>query len=89
MPQRLIMLFGTKSLAKNDKSLNLKLDGNALERTGCTKFLGVFFDDKLTWHQHINHVAGKISRGLGMIGRVRNMLPFSVLQTLLLMGPIN
>jgi hypothetical protein len=76
------MLFGTKSLAKNDKSLNLKLDGNALERTGCTKFLGVFFDDKLTWHQHINHVAGKISRGLGMIGRVRNMLPFSVLRTL-------
>ena len=76
------MLFGKKILAKNDKTLKLMLDGNVLERTSCTKFLGVFLDDKLTWHQHINHIATKISRGLGMIGRVRNMLPFSVLRTL-------
>ena len=84
MPRRLIICYLVKkTLAKNDKPLNLRLDGNVLERTGFTKFLGVFFYDKLTWHQHVNHVALKISRGLGMIGRVRNMLPFSVLQTLL------
>ena len=76
------MLFGRKFLVKNDKSFKLTLDGNVLDRTSYTKFLGVFLDDKLTWYQHINHIAAKVARGLGVIGRVRNMLPFSVLRTL-------
>ena len=40
-----------------------------------TKFLGVYIDEKLTWKKHIEHVAAKISKGLGAMGRIRNIVP--------------
>ena len=59
--------------------LKLLLDDNVLERVTCTKFLGVFLDEKLNWVQHVNHVANKISKGLGMMGRCRKFLSNDVL----------
>jgi len=32
-------------------------------------------DEKLNWTKHIEHVASKISKGLGAMGRVRNIVP--------------
>ena len=57
-------------------------DGNVLERTDCTKLLGVYLDEKLKWHTHLNHISGKIAKGLGMLGRVSRILPSNVLRTL-------
>ena len=39
-------------------------------------------DEKLKWTPHIHHVENKISKGLGMMGRVRNIMPNNVLLTL-------
>ncbi len=75
------MLFGYKPIPKTLK-LNINLDGKDIEKADSTKFLGVFFDDKLKWNVHISHIVNKISRGLGILGRVRNIVPFDVLKTL-------
>ena len=39
-------------------------------------------DSKLNWSNHINHVSLKISKGLGVISRLRNALPLHILLTL-------
>merc|ERR1712237_137959 len=39
-----------------------------------TKFLGVFIDSKLSWTSHINHVASKISKSIGIITKARKLL---------------
>jgi hypothetical protein len=75
------ILFGFKRIPCN-ANLKLTFDGNVLERTAHTKFLGVYFDEKLTWSYHLNHIANKISRGLGMMGRCRKILSNDTLVTL-------
>ncbi len=52
-------------------TINLKLNGTAVEEKEVTKYLGVFIDNKLTWKSHIEHVKTKLSRGNGMISKIR------------------
>ena len=73
------MFFSYKPIPKTSDHVQLFLDDYALERVSSTKFLGVFVDEKLKWNIHVNYVANKISKGLGMMGRVRNIFPFDVL----------
>ena len=76
------ILFGHKRMPQNCADVNLFLDGNRLERVTSTKFLGVFLDEKLKWTQHLNHVAIKLARGLGIMGRVSKILPLDILRML-------
>ena len=76
------MIFGSKLIHRNNDELKCILDGNILERVPVTKFVGVLLDDKLKWTQHLNHISNKIAKGLGMIGRVRNILSNDILLTL-------
>jgi hypothetical protein len=76
------MFFGYRPIPKISDHVKLFLDDYALERVSSTKFLGVFVDEKLKWNIHVNYVANKISKGLGMMGRVRNIVPFDVLRVL-------
>jgi hypothetical protein len=76
------IIFGRKKIAQSATPLQLCIDGKILERVESTKFLGVMIDGKLNWSKHINHVSLKISKSLGIIGRLRNALPLHVLLTL-------
>ena len=51
-----------------------------MERTDCTKFPGVYLDEKVKWHTHLNYISGKIAKGLGMLERVSKILPSNVLR---------
>ena len=46
------------------------------------RFLGIQLDDKLNFSKHANHVITKISKTVGIICRIRDFVPPSVLQTL-------
>jgi len=76
------IIFGSKRFPNDFPNINLTLDGNKLERATCSKFLGVFLDEKLKWAQHLNHIANKMARGLGIMGRVCKILPRDILRTL-------
>ena len=58
------------------------IDGIKIEEVRKTKFLGVVIDNKLSWKDHVTHVASKVSRGLGMIIKARNYLNTKGLITL-------
>ena len=49
-----------------DVDVKLLIDGEAIDDVQKTKFLGIIIDNKLSWKYHIDHISGKIARGIGM-----------------------
>jgi len=67
------MLFtGNKHM--HIRSNNIYIEGITIETVVKTKFLGVIIDNKLTWKEHINYICNKISKGIGIIKKVRDIL---------------
>ena len=63
------MIFCRREKLYHDvKSL---IDGQAIGEVQKTIFFGIIIDNKLTWKWHIDHIAGKISLGIGMIIKAR------------------
>ena len=50
-----------------------------LERKDHVKYLGVIIDEHLSWKHHINYIALKISRNIGIISRLRHFVPLKTL----------
>ena len=71
------MLFGGKHLP--NINFTLLIDGSKIEQVDSTKFLGVIIDAKLNWKKHTNYIASKISSGLGILSRIKLVVPRNVL----------
>jgi len=77
------MLLGTrqKTGVQND-SVKIVLDNTNLERVSKTKFLGVTIDENLTWKNHIDNISKNISKGVGIINKLKHFIPEHVLYSL-------
>ena len=60
----------------------LFINNNVISKIPCFKFLGIIMYEKLKWQEHINAVANKVSRSLGVIYKMKNALPVSILPML-------
>ena len=47
-----------------------------------TKFLGVVIDCHLNWSKHINYIKTKVSKGIGIINRIKQFINKETLRTL-------
>ena len=65
-----------------NSSTKLIIEGEIINQVSETKFLGVIVDSKLSWANHINYISKKISKGIGILNKVRKYLPRSCLTTL-------
>ena len=61
---------------------NLKVNNSNIERVTQFNFLGVILHSYMTWNKHINHISTKIARSIGILYRLRNVYPESVLITI-------
>ena len=43
-----------------------------LEKSACVKYLGVYIDCHLTWHDHIDYICGKISKNINIIVKLKH-----------------
>ena len=68
------MLFEKQT---NMPDFDLVLNKILIPRVGSTKFLGLWIDDKLTWHVHVGKLLLKLKRRLGMLYKSKNLLSTS------------
>ena len=70
---------------KMDHSVNILMFDNSnhilfsLECKDHVKYVGVLLDSHLSWKYHIDNVSLKISRIIGVIARLRHLVPFTTL----------
>ena len=62
------------------ETLNIKIKGEQIQGNDYTKYLGILIDNKLSWNCHIKHVNLKISKGIGILTKLRRYLSKSVLR---------
>ena len=70
------------SLKDTPPDLNLIIGNAQIQRTSVQKFLGVHIDDRLTFGEHTNKISTQISRSVGVMRRMRQIVPRDVLRQL-------
>jgi len=63
-------------------NLQIFVNGNALSRENCCKFLGIYIDESLSWKKHLKYINSKISRSLFAMKQAKVFLPKESLRTL-------
>jgi hypothetical protein len=74
-----LMVF---NLSKNDNvaKLNISINDEILETKKEAKYLGIFFDHKLLWDKHVDHINRKLIRGIGILCKLRHYLSTEMLK---------
>ena len=57
----------------------LSIDSIEIPQVRTTKFLGIYVDQHLTWNEHIDQIANKIAKNIGIIKRISYLLTSKVL----------
>ena len=73
------MIFSIKD---KPPDLNLSLGGSQIERKNVKKFLGIYIDDKVSFAEHTNKISCKLSQGVGMMRKMKLIVPRHVLKQL-------
>ena len=60
---------------KVQNTINLYIAGTLIQRKSEAKFLGVIVDEKLSWSQHVKCIKAKMSRYVGIMYKIRHVLP--------------
>lgn len=61
---------------------NIYINGTALNQAESIKFLGTYINENLSWSKHINVLVSKISKNVGVMNRLKPVLPKNILLTL-------
>ena len=62
-----------------DRTLHIEFNGQQIEEVIETKFLGIILDNSLIWNPYIQHVRNKVSRGTGILKKLR---PYVIYDTI-------
>ena len=65
-----------------DHNVTLLMNNKALEQKDHVKYLGVLLDQHLSWKYQIKNVALKVSRGLGIIAKLKPFLKDNLIRTI-------
>ena len=69
------MIFNNRD---NPPDLDLFIGGALIERTNVKKFLGIYIDDRVTFAEHANKISIKLSRGVGILRKMKHIVPHNV-----------
>ena len=76
------ILFHTHQNRINTSGFHIVIDNKNIPFSESTKFLGVIIDNHLSWSNHVSYVCDKISKGIGIICRLKYQLPRNILLTI-------
>ena len=78
------MLFGTHAKLAKFKDFNININGLSIKRVYEFMYLGVIFDDTISWTSHIKYIVSRAGKRLGMLSRLRRNLTVHAANTLYL-----
>ena len=61
---------------------NLFIEDQEIDIVRCVKFLGVFIDNNLKYDEHIKFICDKMSKSIGVIFRIRRLVPKTLLRNI-------
>ena len=73
------IIFSLKN--KRDK-LSITMNNEHIQEKESTKYLGVILDRKMNWKTHISQIKLRLSKGIGILYRIRNYVPKLTLRSL-------
>ena len=77
------MIIGSRQKILNIQEEPLISIGNeTIKKISKCKTLGVIIDDKLLWKDHINEISAKVSKGFGIMRRIKTFVTQSVMQSI-------
>ena len=76
------IIFTPKGKIYNTDNAEIIINGNKIKQVKFTKFLGIYIDEHLSWKIHINNLAKKIARNVGMLNKLKYFLPLYTMKTL-------
>ena len=62
--------------------LDLRINSIPIDRVSDFNFLGLTINENLSWKPHINKISSKISKQIGIINKLKHILPGNVLRML-------
>ena len=68
------MLFGTVQRLGNADSFDIHIDGKQIKRVSEFTYLGVVFDERLSFNSHVKKLISKAGKRVGMVGHLRDNL---------------
>ena len=76
--------ISTRHRVSNLQNISIYLNNQKLQQCSSTSLLGVHIDENLTFYQHIQSLNSKISSKIGLLHRLRQILPQQSLNTIYL-----
>ena len=69
------VLFGSPRKLNLFRDLSLEINAQILERKECLEYLGIKLNQNMSWSDHIDTLCKKVSQRLGVLRRVKYLLP--------------
>ena len=71
------MLIGSNRKLANVSSLSLSIFDCDLDSVKKFKYLGIILASDFTWSDHVEYVISKVNQRLGLLRRIKHLLPFT------------
>ena len=68
------MIGTAPNLIQLGKILRINIDSTLLKRVPSTESFGIIINETMSWENHIEYISTKIKRGIGILGRSKNIL---------------
>ena len=64
------------------QKITLKIQKKAISEKDHVKYLGILIDSTLSWRNHIDNLATKVSKSIGLLYKIRNFVDIKIIKTL-------
>ena len=71
-----VTLLILQALTSSHLNFTVSILDHSISNVRSFKYLGIHISSDFTWTDHIEHLTGKINQRLGLLKRIKHLLPF-------------
>ena len=68
------IIFQPRQKLNSNLHLPLVLAGQPLDHSSSVKYLGLFIDCHISWHDHIEYICSKISKNINIMTKLKKLV---------------